>query len=205
MNDQYEKTYVIGMCGASGAIYGIRLLKALLEKPFRIYLIISKAGYSVLKHEIGFDGTDINALLESQGIVKHNAAALFLCDNDDYFMSPASGSFRHNGMVISPCSMKTLGAIANGMCDNLLSRSADVALKEKRPLILLPRETPLNLIHIKNMESALLAGATIMPPVLPFYGDSTSITAMVDTFTGRILDHLNVKHSLYQEWGQQHF
>jgi 4-hydroxy-3-polyprenylbenzoate decarboxylase len=202
MTKQFEKTFVVALCGATGAILCLRLLKHLLQKPFRIYLIISNAGYSVLKHETGFDGSDINRFLESQVGIQHRDAALFVCCNDDYFMSPASGSFRHDGMIVAPCSMKTLGAIANGFNDNLITRSADVTLKERRPLILLTRESPLNLIHIKNMEKACYAGALIMPPVLSFYGDAVSITDIVDAFIGRVLDHLDVKNSLYKEWGQ---
>jgi 4-hydroxy-3-polyprenylbenzoate decarboxylase len=202
MNNQYEKTFVIAICGATGVVLGIRLLKYLLEKPFRIYLIISEAAYKVIQHETGFDGREINNLLNDQGMIIHHNAKLTVCNNTDYFISPASGSFRHDGMVIAPCSMKTLGAIANGINDNLIPRSADVALKEKRQLILVTRETPLNLVHIRNMEKAHLAGAMIMPPVLSFYGEIGSVYNLIDVFIGRVLDHLNVSHSLYREWGQ---
>lgn len=196
-----KKTFVVGISGASGSIYGIRLLKALLENPCRIFLIISKSGSDVLKHEFGFERENVPDYIDKMGINKNESAELILCDNDNYFMAPASGSFRHDGMIISPCSMKTLGSIANGMCDNLLTRSADVTLKEKRPLILVPRESPLNLMHIRNMETALLAGATIMPPMMPFYQKTDSVDSLIDTFIGRILDHLRIKHCFYEEWG----
>jgi len=201
MSNHFEKTFVVAICGATGVLLGLRVLKYLLQNPFRIYLIISNAAYCVLKHETGFDGGDVKRFLELQNGTPHRDAVLFVCDNNDYFVSPASGSFRHDGMVIVPCSMKTLGAVANGINDNLITRCADVTLKEKRPLVLVTRETPLNLIHIRNMEKACCAGALIMPPVLPLYGSSDLLIEITDAFIGRVLDHLDVEHSLYEEWG----
>jgi len=159
-----NKKIVVAICGASGSIYGIRLLKALLKNPVNIYLIISSAGYKVLEHETGYNGESFSSFLKDKGITFNKNAYLYTHDQDDFFAPPASGSFRNDGMVIAPCSMKTLGAIAAGIADNLIHRAADVNLKEKRPLILLPRETPLNIIHLKNMYVAAKAGATIMPP-----------------------------------------
>lgn len=202
MNKNYQKTFVMGICGATGVIVALRLLKHLLDKPYRIYLIISKAGYNVLKHEVGFDGRDVDSFLLSQGIEYHRDATLIVCDNDDYFNSPASGSFIHDGMIIAPCSMKTLGAIANGISDNLICRCADVSLKERRPLVLITRESPLNLLHIRNMEKAHQAGAIIMPPVLQFYQGSDSIITMIDMFVGRVFNYLSIEHSLCRQWGQ---
>ncbi|HEX2956077.1 MAG TPA: UbiX family flavin prenyltransferase [Chitinispirillaceae bacterium] len=203
MNNKYQKTFVVAICGATGVALSLRLLKHLLEKPFRIYLIISKAGYDVLKHEFGFDGCDVHSFLSSQGVGYHLNAILITCDNDDYFNSPASGSFLHDGMIIAPCSMKTLGAIANGINDNLICRAADVTLKERRPLVLVTRESPLNLVHIKNMMAAHEAGALIMPPVLQFYNGTDSIITMIDIFIGRIFNYLSIEHFLCKEWGQQ--
>jgi 4-hydroxy-3-polyprenylbenzoate decarboxylase len=197
------QTFIVAISGATGVILSIRLLKHLLEKPFRVYLIISKAGYEVLKHEAGFDGRDVHSFLLSQGFEFHRDAALILCDNNDCFNSPASGSFIHDGMIVAPCSMKTLGAIANGISDNLICRSADVTLKERRPLILVVRETPLNLVHLRNMKSAHEAGALIMPPVFQFYNKSDSIIMMIDMFIGRIFNYLSIEHSLCGQWGQQ--
>jgi len=196
-----NKKIVVAICGASGSIYGIRLLKALLKNPINIYLIISSAGYKVLEHETGYKGESFLSFLKDKGVVIHNDADLNIYDQDDFFAPPASGSFRNDGMVIVPCSMKTLGAIAAGIADNLIHRAADVNLKEKRPLILLPRETPLNLIHLKNMYVAAKAGATIMPPSPSFYSNPENISDLVDSVIARVLDHLKIEHDLVKEWG----
>lgn len=203
MNNNYQKTFIVAISGATGVILSLRLLKHLLEKPYRIYLVISKAGYDVLKHEAGFDGGDVLSFLSSQGIEFHHDATLIICDNNDYFTAPASGSFMHDGMIVAPCSMKTLGAIANGISDNLVCRSADVTLKERRPLVLVVRETPFNLVHIRNMKSAHEAGALIMPPVFQFYNRSDSLIMLIDMFIGRIFNYLSIEHSLCGQWGQQ--
>ena len=197
-----NKKIVVAICGASGSIYGIRLLKALLKNPINIYLIISNAGYKVLEHETGYKGESFSSFLKDKGVVIHNDADLNIYDQDDFFAPPASGSFRNDGMVIAPCSMKTLGSISAGIADNLIHRAADVNLKEKRPLILLPRETPLNLIHLKNMYMAAKAGATIMPPSPSFYSNPESISDLVDTVIARVLDHLKIDHDLVKEWGE---
>ncbi|MBU4388369.1 MAG: UbiX family flavin prenyltransferase [Proteobacteria bacterium] len=196
-----NKKIVVAICGASGSIYGIRLLKALLKNPINIYLIISNAGYKVLEHETGYRGESFSSFLKDKGVVIHNDAVLNIYEQDDFFAPPASGSFRNDGMVIVPCSMKTLGAIAAGIADNLIHRAADVNLKEKRPLILLPRETPLSLIHLKNMYMAAKAGATIMPPSPSFYSNPQSIFDLVDSVIARVLDHLKIEHDLVKQWG----
>jgi len=196
-----NKKIIVAICGASGSIYGIRLLKALLNKPVNIYLIISNAGYKVLEHETGYKGESFSSFLKDKGVVIHKDAALNIYEQDDFFAPPASGSFRHDGMVIAPCSMKTLGAIASGIADNLIHRAADVSLKEKRQFILLPRETPLNAIHIKNMYKLAMSGATIMPPSPSFYFNPKTISDLVDTVIARVLDHLKIEHDLFREWG----
>ena len=196
-----NKKIIVAICGASGSIYGIRLLKALLSKPVNIYLIISNAGLEILKYENSYSGKDLTSFLKDKGVVIHKDAALNIYEQDDFFAPPASGSFRHDGMVIAPCSMKTLAAIASGMADNLIHRAADVSLKEKRPLILLPRETPLSVIHIKNMHKAAMSGATIMPPSPSFYFNPKTISDLVDSVIARVLDHLKIEHDLFKEWG----
>ncbi|MCD4764554.1 MAG: UbiX family flavin prenyltransferase [Desulfobacterales bacterium] len=196
-----NKKIVVAICGASGSIYGIRLLKALLKNPVNIYLIISSAGYKVLEHETGYSNESFSSFLKNKCIAFNKNAHLYTHDQDDFLAPPASGSFRNDGMVIAPCSMKTLGAIAAGIADNLIHRAADVNLKEKRPLILLPRETPLNIIHLKNMYVAAKAGATIMPPSPSFYSNPQNISDLVDSVIARVLDHLKIEHDLVKEWG----
>jgi len=197
-----RKKIIVAICGASGVIYGIRLLRALLERPVSVKLIISKAGEEVLKHETDYNGTEFKSFLEKEGIKLHPEAELECYQPNDLFAPPASGSFRHNGMVIAPCSMKTLGTISSGIADNLIHRAADVCLKEKRPLILIPRETPLNLIHLKNMYRAAQAGATIMPPSPSFYFQPKTIDELVDTVIARVLDHIDIRQSIVKQWGE---
>ena len=189
------------MCGASGSIYGIRLLKALLETPVDVRLIISRAGEAVLRHETDYTGS-ITDLLKAKGAALHPDSRLKQYEPDNLFASPASGSFRHSGMVIAPCSMKTLGSIAAGIAGNLIHRAADVCLKEKRPLILVPRETPLSLIHLKNMQQAAEAGALILPAVPSFYSRPQTIHDLVDSVVARILDHLDIEQQLVPQWGE---
>ncbi len=193
---------VVGICGASGAIYGIRLLKVLLEQPWEVHLIISEAGKLVMAHELGFkDNSSFEQFLESEGVRFHEDARLIRHAPDDLLAESASGSFKHKGMVIAPCSMKTLAAVASGYATNLMERTADVCLKEKRPLVMVPRETPLNKIHIDNMIKAYEAGAIIMPPSPAFYFRPESINDLVDFVVARMLDQLNIEHNLVGEWG----
>ncbi len=197
-----NKRIVAAITGASGGIYGIRLVKALVEGPVSVHLIISGSGKQVMAHENGYDGEDFTTLLKGAGVRFHSSARLRIHKPDDFFTPPASGSFKHQGMVIAPCSMKTLGAIAAGMGDGLINRAADVSLKEKRPLILLVRETPLSLIHIENMRRVATAGATVMPACPGFYAKARTPEALADTLVARILDHLDIEHRIMGEWGK---
>ncbi len=172
-----------------------------MKNPVKIYLVISRAGYKVLEHETSYKGESFSSFLENNGIIFNKNAYLYTYDQDDFFAPPASGSFRNDGMVIIPCSMKTLGAIASGMADNLIHRAADVNIKENRSLILLPRETPLSIIHLKNMYVAAKAGATIMPPSPSFYSNPKNISDLVDSVIARVLDHLKIEHDLVEQWG----
>ena len=192
------KKVVTAICGASGAVYGIRLLKALLERPIEVLLSVSRAGQQVLRHETDYPGGSLESFLTDQGVNFHSEARLISYDPDDLFAPPASGSFRHDGMIIAPCSMKTLGAIAAGLADDLILRAADVTLKERRPLVLLTRETPLSLIHLENMARA----ATIMPPCPGFYNRPQTVLEIVDATIARTLDQLNIDNDLIRRWGE---
>lgn len=183
-----------GITGASGAPYAVRLLRALNDSGTPVRLIVSGYGLRLLAEETGFDGID--ALRAATG----DWSRVELYDSLDRGATPASGSAPSAGMVVCPCSMGTLASIAAGTSRNLVERAADVALKERRPLILVPRETPLSLIHLENMTRLTRAGATIMPAAPGFYHRPQSIDDMVDFVVARILDHLGVDHRLGKRW-----
>ena len=184
------KRLIIGMTGATGAIYGVRMLEILRDLPdWETHLVISQAGLVNLKYELDMDRTTLYALAD----VTHGI--------NDIASSIASGSFKTEGMVVAPCSMKTLAAIAHGFGDNLISRAADVALKERRKTVLIPRETPLNLAHIRNMAAVTEMGGIIYPPMPAFYNKSDSLRYMVDEGVGRILDMFGIEiEGLYRPW-----
>jgi 4-hydroxy-3-polyprenylbenzoate decarboxylase len=183
-----------GITGASGAPYAVRLLRALNEAGTPVRLIVSGYGLRLLAEESGIDGID--ALRAATG----DWSRVELYDSLDRGATPASGSAPSAGMVVCPCSMGTLASIAAGTSRNLVERAADVALKERRPLILVPRETPLSLIHLENMTRLTRAGATIMPAAPGFYHRPKSLDDMVDFVVARILDHLGVEHTVGKRW-----
>jgi 4-hydroxy-3-polyprenylbenzoate decarboxylase len=198
-----QKKFIVAITGASGGIYGLRLISALMAFPADVFVLMSSSGKSVLAHETDFSKGSLAAYLEQKGVKDHAAARLLEINADDFFAPMASGSFRHDGMAVAPCSMNTLAAVACGRTDNLIHRAADVCLKEKRPLILLPRETPLSLIHLKNMVRAAEAGAVILPPAPGFYTRPATIADLVDSVVARVLDHLGLDHELTARWGNK--
>ena len=179
---------LLSIGGASGSIYGIRLLEELKKADVQIHLIFSEGAKKIIEHETNYKSKDLKKLAD------------FYYENNDMFAGPASGTFKLDAMIICPCSMKTLSAIANGYGDTLTSRSAVCTLKEERKLILVLRETPLDLAGIKNMEKAKLAGATILPAMPGFYHKPKKIEDIVDFIVGKILDQLNINHSLFKRW-----
>lgn len=183
-----------GITGASGAPYAVRLLRALNESGTPVRLIVSGYGLRLLAEESGIEGVD--GLRAATG----DWSRVELYDSLDRGATPASGSAPSAGMVVCPCSMGTLASIAAGTSRNLVERAADVALKERRPLILVPRETPLSLIHLENMTRLTRAGATIMPAAPGFYHRPKSIDDLVDFVAARILDHLGVDHGIGARW-----
>jgi len=186
----HKKRLIIAMTGATGAIYGVRLLHILQAQPdWETHLVISSAGLVNLKYELEMERSELYALAD----VTHGV--------NDIAASIASGSFKTEGIVIAPCSMKTLAAVAHGFGDNLISRAADVALKERRKTVLVPRETPLNLAHIRNMAAVTEMGGIIYPPMPAFYNKSDSVRAMVDEGVGRILAMFGLEvEGLYKPW-----
>jgi 4-hydroxy-3-polyprenylbenzoate decarboxylase len=184
----------LAITGASGAPYAVRLLRALNDAGTPLRLILSAYGWRLLAEEAAIDGLD--ALHAATG----DWSRVELYDSLDRGATPASGSAPSRGMVVCPCSMGTLASIAAGTSRNLVERAADVALKERRPLLLVPRETPLSLIHLQNMTRLTQAGATILPASPGFYGRPRSIGDLVDFVVSRILDHLGVEHQIGRRW-----
>ncbi len=180
---------VIGITGASGAIYGIRLLELLSAKrEIETHLIISEAGRLNIKTETGWKIEDVKALATCAYDVQDIGARL------------ASGSFKRDGMIIAPCSMKTLSAVANSYSDNLLTRCADVTLKERRKLVLLVREAPLHLGHLRNMAKVAEMGGIIFPPVPAFYHRPQTVQDLIDHTVGKVLDLFDIEHNLFSAW-----
>jgi len=180
---------VVGITGASGAIYGIRLLEVLSSiKNVETHLIVSKPAEAIMKYETGRSTKDIRKL------------AGFSYDIRDIGAQIGSGSFKTNGMIIAPCTVKTMSAIANSYSENLLIRAGDVTLKERRQLLLLVRETPLHIGHLRSMERLCEMGAIIMPPVPAFYRKPQTIQDIVDHTVGRMLDVFGIKHTLFRRW-----
>ncbi len=184
-----QKRIIIGMTGASGVQYGIRLVEA-LDGIAETHLVLSQQARALVEFETD---VDVNALLKR---------ATFHYSDDD-FMSPiASGSFKWDAMVIVPCTMKTLASVSNGYADTLIGRAADVTLKEGRKLILVPREMPFNLIHLENMVKAQRAGCVIMAACPGFYNKPQTIDDLVNNVVGRILDQIGIDNDVYQRWGE---
>jgi len=181
---------IVGMSGASGIVYGVRLLDLLAEAGVETHLVASKAALITLAHETDLKWAD----------VKKKAAKVHAID--DITAPIASGSFRTEGMIVAPCSMKTLGEIASGAVQTLISRAADVALKERRRLVLMPRETPLHLGHLRNMTAVTEMGAIVAPPVPAFYARPASIAQMVDHTVGRVLDLYGIDAGVAPRWGE---
>ena len=188
---------VLAITGASGAPYAVRLLQQLVEHRVPTWLIVSSHGFRLLSTEAGIN--DVAALRENVGATGFDACVTVYDDNDRG-AAPASGSARSSGMVICPCSMGTVSAIAHGSSRSLVERAADVALKERRRLIVVPRETPLSLIHLENLVAITRAGATVIPAAPGFYHQPQSIADLVDFMVARVLDHLDIEHSLGHRW-----
>jgi 4-hydroxy-3-polyprenylbenzoate decarboxylase len=180
---------IVAITGASGAVYGVRLLHALrAAADVQTHLLVTPAAVLNLKQELDLARGDVERLAD----VVHNVR--------DIGATIASGSFVTHGMAVAPCSMKTLAAIAHGLADNLVTRAADVCLKERRRLVLLVREAPLTLAHIRNMEAVTLMGGVIFPPVPAFYHRPQTIEALVDHTVARVLDLLDVPHGIAPRW-----
>ncbi|MCB8746250.1 UbiX family flavin prenyltransferase [Rhodoferax sp. U2-2l] len=183
------KRIIVAISGASGAVYGVRLLQVLRDvKGVQTHLTVSEAGWLNIQQELDQSREQVEALADVVHPVRNVGAAL------------ASGSFQCDGMVVAPCSMRTLAAVAHGLSDNLITRAADVMLKERRRLILMVRETPLNLAHLRNMTSVTEMGGIIFPPLPAFYQKPQSIAEMVDHTVSRVVDLLGLPQSSSPRW-----
>lgn len=178
----------MAITGASGVVYGKRLLEVLKGENVETHLIISKAGERIIGYELGMTREEMGRL------------ASFIYEEDCSEAPVASGSFVTDGMVIVPCSMKTVAGIAHGYSENLILRAADVTLKERRRLILVPRETPLSAVHLRNLLELAMQGVTIIPAMPAFYHKPREISDLIDFITGKILDSLGIEHQLFKRW-----
>ena len=180
---------LLSIGGASGSIYGIRLMEELRKSKVELHLIVSDGAKKIIEHETKYKFNELKKKSD------------FYYDNNDMFAGPSSGTFQLDAMIVCPCSMKTLSAIANGYSDTLTSRAASCFLKEERKLILVIRETPLDLPGIKNILSAKQAGATILPAMPGFYNKPKKIEEIIDFVVGKILDQLKIDNFLSKRWG----
>jgi polyprenyl P-hydroxybenzoate/phenylacrylic acid decarboxylase-like protein len=191
MIQQVRPRLVVGMTGSSAPQLGVALLRHLRELgTVETHFVMSEGARQSLALEADLGPDDLRPYVDVWYEPGNLGAAI------------SSGSFLTLGMAVVPCSMRTLGAIASGNSQDLLTRAADVTLKERRPLVLMTRETPLNLVHIRNMETATLAGATVVPPVLAFYHRPTTIDDLVDHLVGKVLDQFGLRHELFRRWGE---
>jgi 4-hydroxy-3-polyprenylbenzoate decarboxylase len=198
------RTVTLAFTGASGMPFGLRLLECLLGAGARVYLVYSPAAQVVAKQECDLvlsaqPRETQRALADRFGV---DGGRLHVFGREDWMAPIASGSNPGDAMAICPCSMGTLGAVAGGLADNLIERAADVMLKERRPLVLVPRETPLSVIHLENMARLARAGAVILPPAPGFYARPQTVADIVDFVVARVLDHLGVAHELGVRWGE---
>jgi flavin prenyltransferase len=188
--------FVIGITGASGSVYGVRLIQELAAREHFVDVVVTSAGKKVMKEELrvsGFEDMAVLGFSATKGNIK-------VWENDNFEAPFMSGSNTPDAVVVVPCSVGKLAAIANGISANLLERTADVVLKEKRQLVLVIRETPLSLIHLENMVKVARAGAQILPAMPAFYHHPASLDDMVDFVVGKILNILGIKHTLFKAW-----
>lgn len=195
------KSYIVAISGASGSVYSIRLIKELLKAGHRVYLTISKQSFSIIKTETGINWNGKTENEIDKKIQKHYSSKNIKYFSENNLHAPiSSGSFITDGMLVVPCSMKTLSGIANGYANNLTERAADVILKEGRRLTIAPREMPFSAIHLENMLKLARLGVNIAPPVPAFYHKPENIDNIVDFVAGKLLDIAGIRHNLFKRW-----
>ena len=200
MSDESRRSLTVAITGASGALYAVRTVAALLEQAFHVELVVSDFGRRLLMEELSVSADRLlTHLIETYGTTV-DCGSLRLHSNKDLGAGIASGSHGCDGMVIVPCSMKTLAGVAHGLSRNLVERAADVMLKERRPLILVPRETPMSLPQLRNMVTCAEAGAMVLPAMPAFYQGPKELSDLADFMAGKVLAALGLKHNLYPAW-----
>jgi 4-hydroxy-3-polyprenylbenzoate decarboxylase len=193
-----EQDVIVAMSGASGSVYALRLVSVLTDAALRVHLTLTDGASRVLAVETPHRTDSRRPKPEDLGLDRDKVRVYSI---DNVAAPFASGTFLHRGMVVVPCSMGTVGRLAHGVSTNLLERAADVCLKERRRLILVPRETPLHTLHLENLLSLARAGATVLPAMPGFYRKPESIDDLVDSVVGKILDHLGIEHGIATRWG----
>ncbi len=198
------KRILLAVTGASGSIYAERLLEVLVKHVERVYVISSETGKKVASHELTKSSGELSLIQILNGkIPEHLRSVIRVFEHNDFFAPTASGTSAPDAMVIAPCSMGTLARVCHGISSNLIERSADVALKEKTPLILVPRESPLSTIHLKHMLTLSELGAHIIPAMPGFYHQPTSLDEVINFTVGKILDSLKIPHDFYKPWNSR--
>jgi len=199
-----EKPIVLAITAASGMIYGIKTLEFLLKEGYKVELIISQHSYYIAKQEMNLeiehDSNNIKSNILSFINLFDKSENLKIYLNDELWAGPASGSYQISNMIIVPCSMATLAAISTGLAESLITRAADVIIKERKNLVIVPRETPLSSIHLENMLKLSNLGVRIVPPIAGFYGKIQSIDDCINFVVGKILDACNIPNELYKRW-----
>lgn len=201
-----EKTILLAITAASGIIYGVKVLEFLLENEYKVELVLSQKAYYVIKQELNID------LVHDSEIIKKNILNFIKLSNkkdllkvwldDELWAGPSSGSYDISGMIIAPASMATIAAISAGIAENLITRAADVIIKESKKLVIVPRETPFSSIHLENMLKLSNLGVKIVPPITGFYSDIKTLDDSINFVTGKILDSYNIPNNLYKRWNQ---
>ena len=201
MGENFLKPYIVALTGASGVVYGVRLVQCLAELGYPVELIISESGRLVIREEMGIALRSLNQTEDLIPLFGESIRGRVTAHSPKDFSAPvASGSYPTAGMIIAPCSMGTLGAIAGGISNNLIHRAADCILKEGRRLIMVPRETPLNAIHLENMLKLARLGVRMVPAMPGFYSGAQRLEEIIDFMVGKILDQLEITHTLYPRW-----
>lgn len=192
---------VVGISGASGIRYGIRFVETLVRLGWHVHLVVTRSAWRVMQEEENMPGVGASsALADWLNIDEDQTDQITVHNIKDIAALPASGTFNARAMVVIPCSMKTVAGIAHGYTDDLLARCADVFLKERRPLVVVPRETPLNLIHLRNLTTLVEAGAHVVPAMPGFYSEPKTIDDLVDFMVMKVLNLLSIPHGIEQEW-----